>query len=68
MTISVYVNTDAELDKEMLEALTRFEVQKCVVSEFETTEAQIALFLLLNYGDDLASKFKPEMMLKARGS
>ena len=63
--VSVYVNTDADLDQDMLEALTRFEFHCCMELRTETEPEEIAAFLADRYGNEMASRFKPEMMLRA---
>ncbi len=65
--ISVFVNVDNPIDPPMLEALTRFEVQCCVLGKKTTTGDEIRQFLSGNYSN-LADSFAESMMVKIPNS
>lgn len=62
--VSVYVDTDANIDQDMLEALTCFEFHCCMELRTEAQTDEISAFLADRYGNEMASRFKPEMMLR----
>jgi len=56
------VNTDVKMSKQMLDALTLFETY-CVASlTKKTNESEVKGFLMANFGEDIASKFKKEYL------
>ena len=67
MIVSVYVNTDTNMDQDMLDALTRFEFHCCMALRTEADSEEISAFLSDNYGTEMAARFKPNMMFRTQG-
>jgi hypothetical protein len=66
MKISHFVNTDVDMPKPMLDALTRFEF-RCVFSQkTDVTANEVRDFLASEYGIAMAAEFNPDFMLKAQ--
>lgn len=67
-TLTPYVNTDVKIPKPLLDALTLHEFS-CAAREINTvTSESVKKFLSDRFGDSIASKFKPDYLIKAQAS
>lgn len=68
MLLSPNINTDVKMPKKMMNALNRNEAICVVTGVKSVTEEDVREFLRKEYGEEFASKFKPEYLYSFKGA
>lgn len=62
-TLSPYVNTDVKIPRKLRLPLALHETSCCMRGVKSVTENAVRQYFIENYGEDIASMFKPSFLL-----